>query len=72
MTAMELREQGFRVLVEHLGQVATIRFLKDLGWGSGDYTQEREQLLRSVTRQEFLAEIAARHARQDTEPASDG
>ncbi|MDY7015147.1 MAG: hypothetical protein SVX43_16435 [Cyanobacteriota bacterium] len=40
MTPIELCEKGDRVLFEQLGQVAAIQFLKELGWGIGDYTKE--------------------------------
>lgn len=53
MTPLELREKGYQILVEHLGQVDAIRFLQQAGWGSGDYTQERRETLESVTREEF-------------------
>ncbi len=61
MTPFELREKGYQVLFDNLGQVATIRFLKEMGWGTGNYTQytqERQQILNSVTREEFWANIA--------------
>lgn len=57
MTPIELRRQGYQVLVENLGQINAIRFLQQVGWGHGDYTQERENLLNSVTRDEFLQDI---------------
>ncbi len=66
MTPLELREKGYQVLVEHLGQVDAIRFLQQGGWGSGDYSQERSERLDSVAREEFwqdLREIRARKAR---------
>ena len=54
MTPLELREKGYQALTSQLGQVDTIRFLQQMGWGSGNYTQERQTLLDSLTRQEFL------------------
>jgi hypothetical protein len=53
MTPIDLRKKGYEILVEHLGQVDAIRFLQQAGWGSGDYTQERQELLDKVTREEF-------------------
>ncbi len=57
MTPPELRERGYQALVRELGQVDAIRFLQQMGWGSGDYTQERRELLDSVTREEFWQEL---------------
>ena len=50
MTSRELREKGYHILVSNLGQVDAIRFLQQMGWGHGDYTQERGEILNSVTR----------------------
>jgi len=50
MTPLELREKGYQILVNHLGQSDAIRFLQQMGWGQGDYTQERSEILDSVTR----------------------
>jgi hypothetical protein len=58
MTSLKLREKGYQVLFENLGQIATIRFLQEFDWGHGDYTQERQQLLNIVTRDEFWEDIA--------------
>ncbi|KYC43326.1 hypothetical protein WA1_14685 [Scytonema hofmannii PCC 7110] len=54
---LELRKKGYEILVEHLGQVDAIRFLQQAGWGSGDYTQERQELLDKVTREEFWEDL---------------
>lgn len=57
MTPLELRERGYQVLVSQLGQIDTIRFLQQMEWGSGDYTQERQEELTSVTRDEFWQDL---------------
>lgn len=57
MTSVELRKKGYEILVEHLGEVDAIRFLQQAGWGSGDYTQERKEILDKVTREEFWEDI---------------
>ncbi|EDZ96150.1 conserved hypothetical protein [Limnospira maxima CS-328] len=57
MNALELREKGYQILVSHLGQSDVIRFLQQMGCGQGDYTQERREVLGSVTREEFLDEL---------------
>jgi hypothetical protein len=57
MTPVELRKKGYEILVQHLGQVDTIRFLQQTGWGIGDYTQERQESLDKVTRGAFLSDL---------------
>jgi hypothetical protein len=57
MIPVELREKGYQVLVDHLGQVAAIRFLQQAGWGHGDYTQDRRERLDSVTREEVWRDL---------------
>lgn len=57
MTPIELRKKGYQVLVENLGQVDAIRFLQQAGWGSGDYTAERKEILDKVTRDEFFKDL---------------
>lgn len=57
MTPIELRKKGYQVLVENLGQVDAIRFLQQAGWGSGDYTQERKEILDRFTREEFWEDL---------------
>jgi hypothetical protein len=65
MTSLELREKGYQILVEHLGQVATLRFLQEFDWGQGDYTKERETSLKQVTRETFWQDVAALRAEKN-------
>lgn len=64
MTPIELRKKAYQVLVNNLGQIDTIRFLQQVGWGSGDYTKEREDLLKGITRDEFWQDIQRMRNRQ--------
>ncbi|WP_168186309.1 hypothetical protein [Hydrocoleum sp. CS-953] len=41
MTPIELRRKDYQVLVDNLGQINTIRFLKQMGCRNGDYTKEQ-------------------------------
>jgi len=41
----ELRDRGFRALVEALGWANAVRFLGQYDPGSGNYTEERRTLL---------------------------
>ncbi len=67
MKPIELRQKGYYVLVKELGQVDAIRFLQDMGWGLGDYTQERQKSLKNVTRADFWQDIQDIRARKDFE-----
>ena len=55
MTPIELYTKGFKALVDALGYVDAIRFIRQFDSGSGDYTEERHQWLDNVTIDEILA-----------------
>ena len=57
MTPIELYRKGFQALVDALGYVDAIRFIRQFDNGSGDYTEERHQWLDQVTMDEILADI---------------
>ncbi|WP_016951450.1 hypothetical protein [Anabaena sp. PCC 7108] len=57
MTPIELYRKGFQALVDALGYVDAIRFIRQFDSGSGDYTEERHQWLDQVTMDEILADI---------------
>ena len=57
MIPLELREKGYQALVSQLGQVDAIRFLQQVGWGRGDYTQERREVVDFVSREEFWQDL---------------
>ncbi|NEP57851.1 MAG: hypothetical protein F6K31_12640 [Symploca sp. SIO2G7] len=65
MTPTELRQKGYYALVKELGQVDAIRFLQDVGWGFGDYTQDRQQSLKNVTRSDFWQDIQKIRAKKN-------
>ena len=65
MTPIELYRKGFKALVDALGYVDAIRFIRQFNDGSGDYTQERHQWLDPLTMDEILADI---EQRQDDDP----
>jgi hypothetical protein len=60
MTPIELTQKGFKVLVEALGYVDAVRFLRQFDCGNGDYTQERDQWLNSLTMADILEDIKKR------------
>jgi hypothetical protein len=57
MTPIELNQKGFKALVDTLGYVDAVRFLKQFDNGSGDYTQERSQWLDNVSLDEVWKEL---------------
>ena len=64
MTPVELRQRGYQALVAELGPLDTIRFLQQAGWGTGDYTAERQERLRHVTRDDFWQDVQRLRARK--------
>ena len=56
-----IRQKGLDALTKELGAVATVRFLRQFESGDGDYTRERETLLRDVSIDEIAASIAERN-----------
>ena len=57
MTPIELRQQGFAILIQHLGVVNTLRFLHQYDLGHGDYTAERHQWLPKKSVRELAQEL---------------
>lgn len=53
----ETTHRAIAVLSRELGIVETVRFLTQFGTGFGDYTRERDALLRGLTMGEILSEI---------------
>jgi hypothetical protein len=53
----EIRRAGLEALMRELGPVGYVRFLQQLGTGSGDYTAERAELLGSPTVDELAEKI---------------
>lgn len=64
---MEIREKGFRVLVQGLGTTGAVNFLRQFEGGSGDYTKEREAILEGMTIDEIAGRILE-HNKNRTEP----
>jgi hypothetical protein len=45
MTPIELNRKGFQALVDSLGYVDAVRFIKQFDNGEGDYTKDRDRWL---------------------------
>jgi len=50
----ELTQQALDVLFKEIGIVNTVRFLNQFTRGYGDYTEERESLLKDLTLDEIV------------------
>lgn len=55
MTPTELTHKGFQALVDALGYVDAVRFIKQFDRGHGDYTKDRTQWLDHLTLDEILS-----------------
>lgn len=60
MNPIELNRKGFQSLVNNLGYVDAVRFIRQFDNGSGDYTKERYQWLDRLSREDILADIDRR------------
>ena len=57
---MDLREDGFMVLIRSLGYADTLRFLTQLSPGQGDYLEWQDQIFRDASVDEIY-EQARKH-----------
>lgn len=62
ITPNELKKKGIEALTKALGPVGMARFLQQYDLGSGDYTEERKELLKDESIQEISSEILKRNA----------
>ena len=53
MKLKEIRQQGYKALIDALGVARTLKFLQQLEVGYGDYTKERHQWLDQLTIEDF-------------------
>ncbi len=53
MKLTEIKQQGYKALIDALGVAGTLRFLQQLEVGYGDYTKERHQWLNQLTMDDF-------------------
>jgi hypothetical protein len=56
----QINERGLEALARELGATATVRFIRQFENGYGDYTKERETLLRDISIDDIVASIAER------------
>jgi hypothetical protein len=53
----EIRQQGYKALIDSLGVANTLRFLQQLGVGYGDYTKDRHQWLDQLSIEDFRSYV---------------
>jgi hypothetical protein len=56
-TPHEIAVKGFEALVEKLGPGGAIQFIHQFEKGRGDYTKERQKILRDLTLRKLKAEL---------------
>jgi hypothetical protein len=56
-TAAHITTKVIRLLCREIGAAETARFLNQFTLGTGDYTEERDQIIGNPTVEELLAEI---------------
>lgn len=59
-TQNEVVDRGYKALVEALGVVDAIRFIRHFSPGSGDYTKERHQWLDKLSADDIFTEMRQR------------
>lgn len=57
MTMNEIRKAGIDALTKALGPVGMIQFMQQFEMGRGDYTKEREDLLKDISIEEIIEGI---------------
>ena len=57
LTPVELRRAGWKVLKEHLGIAAALKFLLQYEKGEGDYTEIRRELFKDKTVESLIKKM---------------
>jgi hypothetical protein len=57
MTNEQIKHIGLKVIERELGPVGMIRFIQQFELGKGDYTKEREKLLKEKDIEKIVGEI---------------
>ena len=55
-----IRQAGFKALTKELGATGTVLFIRQFENGYGNYTEERDDMLKDVTLNDIVASIQAR------------
>ncbi|QLE55475.1 hypothetical protein [Nostoc sp. TCL26-01] len=65
LTQSEIRRLGIEALTQALGPAGMARFMQQYEKGSGDYTNDRDEILGNPTIDEIFARIEERRKQQD-------
>jgi hypothetical protein len=60
-TPNEIAVKGFEALVEKLGPGGALQFIHQFEVGRGDYTKERQKILKGVTLRKLRAELLSKN-----------
>jgi len=55
-----IREKGFKVLTKELGASGMAIFIRQFETGSGNYTEEREEILKDISIDDIVSSIKKR------------
>ena len=55
-----IRQAGFKALTRELGATGTILFIRQFENGYGNYTEERDSILKDITLENIVASIQER------------
>ncbi len=56
-----IRRRGINALIQELGVVGMVEFIRQFDPGKGDYTKERESLLANITMDDVEQYLAEKH-----------
>ena len=55
-----IRQAGFRALTKELGAAGTVLFMRQFENGYGNYTEEREDIIKDLTLEDIVCSIQER------------
>jgi len=55
-----IRQAGFRALTKELGATGTVLFIRQFENGYGNYTEERDAMLKDISLEDIVASIQER------------
>ena len=55
-----IRQAGFRALTRELGATGTVLFIRQFENGYGNYTEERDAMLKDISLEDIVASIQER------------
>ncbi|MDR3108796.1 MAG: hypothetical protein LBU65_03790 [Planctomycetaceae bacterium] len=64
----QIRNRGINVLLRELGPVDTVRFLQQFDAGYGNYTEERQEILKHETLESVSERIMQKQKRERPQP----